>query len=102
MSTMSTLWFMGSAKRHRKFFQGCLIILAMVMTGFPAVASSAQLVTSKNVEATSTIVGYVGQQKSAAWLTIKAGLASYNPKPRIVIAKQSKKICAFGSDSVRL
>ena len=93
---------MGYAKRHRRFFQGPLIIFAMVMTGFPAVASSAQLVKSKNVEATSTIVGYVGQQKTASWLTIKAGLSSYNPKPRITIAKQSKKICSFGSDSVRL
>jgi hypothetical protein len=74
----------------------------MVMTGFPAVASSAQHVTSKNVEATSIIVGYVGQQKSASWLTIKAGLTSYKPKPRIVVAKQSKKICTIGSDSVRL
>ncbi len=99
---MSTLWFMGYAKRHRRFIQGSLIIFAMVMTGFPAVASSAQLVKSKNVEATSTIVGYVGQQKTASWLTIKAGLSSYNPKPRITIAKQSKKICSFGSDSVRL
>jgi len=99
---MSTLWFMGYAKRHRRFFQGSLIIFAMVITGFPAVASSAQLVKSKNMEATSTIVGYVGQQKTASWLTIKAGLTSYNPKPRITIAKQSKKICAVGSDSVRL
>ena len=74
----------------------------MVMTGVPAVASSDQLMKLKNVEAASTIVGYVGQQKSASWLTIKAGLTSYKPKPRIVVAKQSKKICAFGSDSVRL
>jgi hypothetical protein len=93
---------MGYAKRHRKFFQGSLIIFAMVMTGVPAVASSDQLMKLKNVEAASTIVGYVGQQKSASWLTIKAGLTSYKPKPRIVVAKQSKKICAFGSDSVRL
>ena len=65
-------------------------------------ASSAQLMKSKNVDVTSTIVGYVGQQKSASWLTIKAGLTSYNSKPRISIANQSKKICALGSDSVRL
>lgn len=55
-----------------------------------------------NVEATSTIVGFVGQHKTSSWLTIKAGLTSYNPKPRIIIAKQSKNICAIESDSVRL
>lgn len=54
------------------------------------------------VEATSTIVGFVGQHKTSSWLTIKAGLTSYNPKPRIIIAKQSKNICAIESDSVRL
>ena len=74
----------------------------MSMTGLPVVASSAQLMKSKNVDVTSTIVGYVGQQKSASWLKIKAGLTSYNSKPRIIIANQSKKICALGSDSVRL
>ena len=68
----------------------------------PADASSSQLVNSKSVNASSTIVGYVGQQKSASWLTIKAGLTSYNPKPRITISKQSKMICALGPDSVRL
>jgi hypothetical protein len=82
---------MGSAKRHRRFFQGSLIIFAMVMTGFPAVASSAQHVTLKNVEATSIIVGYVGQQKSASWLTIKAGLTSYNPKPESLLQNRAKR-----------
>ena len=39
-------------------------------SSIPADASSSQLVNSKSVNASSTIVGYVGQQKSASWLTI--------------------------------
>jgi hypothetical protein len=102
MSNMSTLWFVPLAVLRRRIFQGALVLIAMMMTGVPAVASSDQLMKLKNVEAASTIVGYVGQQKSASWLTIKAGLLSYKPKPRIVVAKQSKKICTIGSDLVRL
>ena len=99
---MSTLWFVPPAVLRRRILHGSLVLIAMFMTGVPAVASTDQLVKLNSAEASSTIVGYVGQQKTASWLTIKAGLTSYNPKPRITIAKQSKKICAIGSDSVRL
>lgn len=93
---------MPPAVLRRRILHGSLVLIAMFMTGVPAVASTDQLVKLNSAEASSTIVGYVGQQKTASWLTIKAGLTSYNPKPRITIAKQSKKICAIGSDSVRL
>ena len=93
---------MGFARRQRRIFHAPIIIFALILAGVPSVAASGQLVKQNNVEATSTIVGFVGQHKTSSWLTIKAGLTSYNPKPRIIIAKQSKKICAIESDSVRL
>lgn len=46
--------------------------------------------------------GYVGQQKSAAWLTIKAGLTAITPKPKVSILKQSKKVCTVTAEVVQL
>ena len=93
---------MGFAKLQRRIFQASSVIFAFVLAGVPAVAASEKIVKLNNSEATSTIIGYVGQQKTASWLTIKVGLASYNPKPKIIIAKQSKKNCSIGSESIRL
>lgn len=89
-------------KQKHLFLQGFLVLVAMILTGIPATASSGHLMKTNISDANSTVVGYVGQQKTALWLTIKAGLTSYNPKPKITIATQSKKICAIRSDSVRL
>ena len=93
---------MGFAKLQRRIFQASSVIFVFVLAGVPAVAASEQIVKLNNSEATPTIIGYVGQQKTASWLTIKVGLASYNPKPKIIIAKQSKKNCSIGSESIRL
>ena len=71
-------------------------------SSIPADASSSQLVNSKSVNASSTIVGYVGQQKSVSWLTMKTGLSATNSKPRAIIAKQSKKFCLVSADVVQL
>ena len=93
---------MGIAWRKHRIFHVFLICSAFLITDFPAAATSEQVAVANSVGANSSMLGYVGQQKTAAWLTIKAGLISYNPKPRISIAKQSKNICSTGSDLVRL
>jgi hypothetical protein len=81
---------------------GCLFLVGSYVNTIPAVASSVPPVNSKSVEEIFKIVGYVGQLKSSAWLSIKAGLNSYSPKPRITIAKQSRNICTLGTEVVQL
>ena len=64
--------------------------------------SSSQLVKLGSVNASSTILGYVGQQKSVSWLTMKIGLSATNSKPRAIVARLSKKFCLVNADVVQL